>query len=120
MTPSGFTLKLRKHIWTRRLEDVRQLGYDRVILFQFGLGANARYVILELCAQGNILLTDSEFMVMTLLGSHRDDDKGVAIISRHWYPVEICRVFECTTTTKLQAALTSPKESESNEAVEAS
>jgi len=29
-TPSGFTLKLRKHIRTRRLEDVRQLGYDRV------------------------------------------------------------------------------------------
>lgn len=32
MTPSGFTLKLRKHIRTRRLEDVRQLGYDRVCL----------------------------------------------------------------------------------------
>ncbi|KAL6343909.1 hypothetical protein AAG906_027681 [Vitis piasezkii] len=120
MTPSGFTLKLRKHIRTRRLEDVRQLGYDRVVLFQFGLGANAHYVILELYAQGNILLTDSEFMVMTLLRSHRDDDKGVAIMSRHRYPVEICRVFERTATTKLQAALTSPKESESNEAVEAS
>lgn len=99
-TPSGFTLKLRKHIRTRRLEDVRQLGYDRVgilfvilfqicsiyfmvlhvlslsllsqiILFQFGLGANAFYVILELYAQGNIILTDSDFMVLTLLRSHR-------------------------------------------------
>lgn len=29
-TPSGFTLKLRKHIRSKRLEDVRQLGYDRV------------------------------------------------------------------------------------------
>eukprot|EP00897_Mesotaenium_endlicherianum_P003139 jgi/Mesen1/2853/ME000174S02111 len=28
-TPSGFTLKLRKHIRTRRLENVRQLGIDR-------------------------------------------------------------------------------------------
>ena len=43
----------------------------QVVLFQFGLGANAHYVILELYAQGNILLTDSEFMVMTLLRSHR-------------------------------------------------
>lgn len=34
-TPSGFTLKLRKHIRTKRLEDVRQLGYDRVCLFVF-------------------------------------------------------------------------------------
>lgn len=32
-TPSGFTLKLRKHIRTRRLEDVRQIGYDRVYTF---------------------------------------------------------------------------------------
>lgn len=110
MTPSGFTLKLRKHIRTRRLEDVRQLGYDRIILFQFGLGANAHYVILELYAQGNIILTDPEFMVMTLLRSHRDDDKGIAIMSRHRYPVEICRVFERTTITKLQAALSSSKE----------
>ncbi|XP_057468587.1 uncharacterized protein LOC130757767 isoform X1 [Actinidia eriantha] len=109
-TPSGFTLKLRKHIRTRRLEDVRQLGYDRIILFQFGLGANAHYIILELYAQGNILLTDSEFVVMTLLRSHRDDNKGFAIMSRHRYPVEICRVFERTTIVKLKAALTSLEE----------
>ncbi|CAL0300986.1 unnamed protein product [Lupinus luteus] len=115
-TPSGFTLKLRKHIRTRRLEDVRQLGYDRIILFQFGLGENANYVILELYAQGNILLTDSDFMVMTLLRSHRDDDKGLAIMSRHRYPTESCRVFERTTTAKLHAALTSSKEEDNDDA----
>ncbi|KAK2990178.1 hypothetical protein RJ640_014630 [Escallonia rubra] len=170
-TPSGFTLKLRKHIRTRRLEDVRQLGYDRIILFQFGLGANAHYVILELYAQGNIILTDPEFMVLTLLRSHRlicqilvltlltiwfdvifyksksvsksnkvlsysiswlqaynklltandrDDDKGFAIMSRHHYPVEICRVFGRTTSAKLQAALADRKELDNNEYVESS
>ncbi|XP_014518587.1 nuclear export mediator factor NEMF isoform X2 [Vigna radiata var. radiata] len=116
-TPSGFTLKLRKHIRTRRLEDVRQLGYDRIILFQFGLGENANYVILELYAQGNILLTDSSFTVMTLLRSHRDDDKGLAIMSRHRYPVESCRVFERTTIEKLWASLVSSKEDDSDETV---
>ncbi|QCD77441.1 putative translation factor [Vigna unguiculata] len=116
-TPSGFTLKLRKHIRTRRLEDVRQLGYDRIILFQFGLGENANYVILELYAQGNILLTDSNFTVMTLLRSHRDDDKGLAIMSRHRYPVESCRVFERTTIEKLWASLVSSKEDDNDENV---
>ncbi|KAL8490521.1 hypothetical protein ACS0TY_022516 [Phlomoides rotata] len=106
-TPSGFTLKLRRHIRTRRLEDVRQLGYDRIILFQFGLGDNAHYVILELYAQGNILLTDCAFIVLTLLRSHRDDNKGLAIMSRHRYPVEQSRVFERTTTEKLCTALES-------------
>ncbi|KAL3505591.1 hypothetical protein ACH5RR_030973 [Cinchona calisaya] len=119
-TPSGFTLKLRKHIRTRRLEDVRQLGYDRIVLFQFGLGANAHYVILELYAQGNIILTDSEFMVMTLLRSHRDDNKGFAIMSRHRYPVEICRIFERTSSEKLQAAITRPVEPDKMQYVDGS
>ncbi|XP_024025563.1 nuclear export mediator factor Nemf [Morus notabilis] len=116
-TPSGFTLKLRKHVRTRRLEDVRQLGYDRIILFQFGLGASACYIILELYAQGNIILTDSDFTVMTLLRSHRDDDKGVAIMSRHRYPTEICRIFERTTVEKLQATLTITNEPDNIESV---
>ncbi|KAJ0980565.1 hypothetical protein J5N97_008820 [Dioscorea zingiberensis] len=114
-TPSGFTLKLRKHIRTRRLEDVRQLGYDRIILFQFGLGANAHYVILELYAQGNVILTDSEYTVLTLLRSHRDDDKGLAIMSRHRYPIEACRIFERTSFEKLKIELTSLKSSDDKE-----
>nr|GMD52521.1 CTP synthase-like [Ipomoea batatas] len=36
-TSYGFTIKLRKHIRTRRLEDVRQLGYDRHDVFAFGI-----------------------------------------------------------------------------------
>lgn len=104
-TPSGFTLKLRKHVRSKRLEDVRMLGYDRMILFQFGLGSNAHFIILELYAQGNIILTDSEYTVMTLLRSHRDDNKGLAIMSRHRYPVEACRTFERTDFTKLKDTL---------------
>ncbi|EPS59484.1 hypothetical protein M569_15323, partial [Genlisea aurea] len=106
-TPSGFTLKLRKHIRTRRLEDVRQLGYDRIIIFQFGLGVNTHYVILELYAQGNILLTDADFTVLTLLRSHRDDNKGLAIMSRHRYPVENSRAFERTSREKIFRAIES-------------
>ncbi|KAL6970195.1 hypothetical protein U1Q18_029898 [Sarracenia purpurea var. burkii] len=39
-------------------------------------------------------------------------------MSRHRYPVEICRVFERTTITKLQAALTSLKEGDDNDHTE--
>ncbi|KAK2396106.1 Sucrose-phosphate synthase family protein [Trifolium repens] len=56
---------------------------------------------------------------MTLLRSHRDDIKGLAIMSCHRYPVESCRVFERTTTSKLQTALTSSKEDDNYEAVKA-
>ncbi|KAG0521245.1 hypothetical protein BDA96_08G145000 [Sorghum bicolor] len=116
-TPSGFTLKLRKHIRNKRLEDVRMLGYDRIILFQFGLGSNAHFIILELYAQGNILLTDSEYTVMTLLRSHRDDNKGLAIMSRHRYPVEVCRVFVRTDFAKLKDMLTMPDKADDKEEI---
>lgn len=39
----------------------------------------------------------------------RDDDKGLAIMSRHRYPIEACRVFERTSFTKLKMELTSVK-----------
>lgn len=49
--PSNFTLKLRKHIRTRRLEAVRQLGVDRVVDFVFGSGEAAYHLILEMYSQ---------------------------------------------------------------------
>lgn len=43
-TPSNFTLKLRKHLRTRRLEDVRQLGVDRIVDFTFGDPLESLYI----------------------------------------------------------------------------
>lgn len=50
-TPSNFTLKLRKHLRTRRLEDIKQLGVDRIVDFQFGTGDARFHLILELYSQ---------------------------------------------------------------------
>ena len=49
--PSNFTLKLRKHVRTRRLEAVRQLGVDRVVDFVFGSGEATYHLILEMYSQ---------------------------------------------------------------------
>lgn len=46
--PSSFTMKLRKHLRTRRLEGLNQLGADRVIDFVFGIGQNATHLLIEL------------------------------------------------------------------------
>lgn len=40
-TPSNIALKLRLHLRTRRLVDVRQLGSDRVVVFTFGAWTSA-------------------------------------------------------------------------------
>lgn len=42
--------QLRKHIRTKRLEEVRQLGMDRVVVFTFGAGNVQCHLIMELYA----------------------------------------------------------------------
>jgi predicted ribosome quality control (RQC) complex YloA/Tae2 family protein len=59
-TPSSFSMKLRKHIKAKRLEDVRQLASDRVVDFKFGSGDTCHHIILELYAGGNIILCDAK------------------------------------------------------------
>ncbi|ETS78465.1 hypothetical protein PFICI_10527 [Pestalotiopsis fici W106-1] len=63
--PSVFVQKLRKYLKTRRLTSVSQIGTDRIIEFQFSDGQYRLY--LEFFASGNVILTDSDLKILTLL-----------------------------------------------------
>ena len=69
--PSAFTMKIRRHCRTKRLESVRQLGMDRIIHFTFGAGESAFHIIVEMFAKGNIILTDWTGKILTLLRTHK-------------------------------------------------
>lgn len=84
--PSAFAMKLRKFIRTKRLEDVRQLGIDRVVDFKFGSGDTVNHIILELYANGNIVLTDGNYEVIALLRSHQFEE-DVTLKVGEVYPV---------------------------------
>ena len=74
--PSNFAMKLRKHLRNLRLENVTQLGnLDRVVDFRFGSGSYAHHLLLELYAQGNIILTDGEYRILALLRTHEYEVK---------------------------------------------
>ncbi len=55
--------------------------------------------------QGNIVLTDASYNVLTLLRSHRDDDKGLAIMARHPYPIHSIRYYQPITESMLVDAI---------------
>ncbi len=57
------------------------------------------------CVQGNVVLTDSKYEVLTLLRSHRDDDKGMALMPRHPYPIHTIRLRTPLDADQLSAAL---------------
>jgi len=83
--PSQFCAKLRKHLRGLRLEQVTQLGtMDRVVHLVFGSGDAQRHsLMLELYARGNLVLTNNEYTILSLLRSHEynkknDDEKKSA------------------------------------------
>jgi len=63
--PSIFVQKLRKALKTRRVTAVSQIGTDRIIEIQFSDGLYRIY--LEFFAGGNVILTDGDLKILTLL-----------------------------------------------------
>ncbi|XP_076305404.1 ribosome quality control complex subunit NEMF-like [Tachypleus tridentatus] len=89
--PSGFSMKLRKHLKNRRLEIIRQLGIDRIVDIQFGINDAAYHVILELYDRGNIVLTDFEYIILNILRPRAKGSEDVKFVVREKYPVDLAR-----------------------------
>jgi predicted ribosome quality control (RQC) complex YloA/Tae2 family protein len=111
LTPSGFAMKLRKHLRTRQLRDIRQLGIDRIVDFEFGAGDIAHHVIVEFYSGGNIILTDATYTILALLRV-AEPKESIKIAVGKIYPVEQCRQLEPMTEDEL---LTILKESKAKE-----
>uniref|UniRef100_A0A8C4TIE4 Ribosome quality control complex subunit NEMF n=1 Tax=Erpetoichthys calabaricus TaxID=27687 RepID=A0A8C4TIE4_ERPCA len=88
LMPSGFAMKCRKHLKTRRLVSVDQLGVDRIVDFQFGSDEAAYHLIVELYDRGNIVLTDHEYIILNLLRFRTAEAEDVKFAVRERYPVE--------------------------------
>ncbi|KAM7376005.1 hypothetical protein PAMP_005758 [Pampus punctatissimus] len=91
MMPSGFAMKCRKHLKTRRLTHVRQLGMDRIVDIQFGSDEAAYHLIVELYDRGNVILADHEYTILNLLRFRTAEAEDVKIAVRERYPVESAR-----------------------------
>uniref|UniRef100_A0A8C5THQ5 Ribosome quality control complex subunit NEMF n=1 Tax=Malurus cyaneus samueli TaxID=2593467 RepID=A0A8C5THQ5_9PASS len=88
MMPSSFAMKCRKHLKTRRLVSVTQLGIDRIVDFQFGSDEAAYHLIVELYDRGNIVLTDHEYLILNILRFRTDEADDVRFAVRERYPVD--------------------------------
>ncbi|XP_060789872.1 ribosome quality control complex subunit NEMF-like isoform X2 [Neoarius graeffei] len=89
--PSGFAMKCRKHLKSRRLVYIKQLGVDRIVDFQFGSDEAAYHLIVELYDRGNIVLTDHEYTILNLLRFRTAEAEDVKIAVRERYPIENAR-----------------------------
>ncbi|KAI8051426.1 fibronectin-binding protein A N-terminus-domain-containing protein [Syncephalis plumigaleata] len=81
-------VQLRKHIRMRRLTNIRQLGTDRIVHFEF-LGNEAGgdfHLFVEFYASGNIILTDHAFNIIALLRVVQPNE-SVRFAVREPYPL---------------------------------
>lgn len=86
--PTPYVMKLRKFLRTKRLDDIRQLGNDRVVDFRFGSGDSINHILLELYANGNLILTDGNYEILALLRSHQfENEKEMSIQVGEIYPI---------------------------------
>jgi predicted ribosome quality control (RQC) complex YloA/Tae2 family protein len=76
-TPSAFVARLRKHLKSRRITSVTQIGTDRVIEIAFSDGQYRLF--LEFFAGGNVILTDKDYTVITLLRQVSEGDEDVDV-----------------------------------------
>ena len=89
MNPSGFTMKLRKHLNNKRIESIRQLGVDRIVDIQFGVAEFAFHIIIELYDKGNVLITDCDYMILNILRPRKaGEDEDVKYMVKERYPLE--------------------------------
>ena len=66
--PNAFCSKLRKHLRTKRLESIEQLGKDRIVRIQFGTNPQFCYhLIIELYSGGNIILINNNHLILACL-----------------------------------------------------
>ncbi|RZC38320.1 nuclear export mediator factor NEMF -like [Asbolus verrucosus] len=108
VAPSGFSMKLRKHLKNKRLESLTQLGTDRVIDLHFGTGEAAYHVILELYDKGNIILTDYEFTILNVLRPHTEGDRFKFVV-REKYPQDRARKSTMLSENELREILKAAK-----------
>ncbi|CAG5087321.1 Oidioi.mRNA.OKI2018_I69.PAR.g11517.t1.cds [Oikopleura dioica] len=87
--PSGFSMKLRKHLKGKRLINASQLGFDRIIDLQFGTSAclDEYHLIIELYDRGNIILCDQDYTILNLLRARTDKATDERFAVRETYPV---------------------------------
>ena len=85
--PNNFCVKLRKHIRTKLLHDIYQMGMDRVIIMTFGTGENAFHIICEFYAAGNVILTDYNFKILSLLRNYELENDSIRVAVGEIYPI---------------------------------
>ncbi|HJJ36470.1 MAG TPA: ribosome rescue protein RqcH [Methanocorpusculum sp.] len=75
--PSGFSMYLRKYIEGGKVLSIEQKGIERVIIIAIGKGPNEYRLIIELFDEGNLILTDANFVIINAQTQKRFRERDI-------------------------------------------
>jgi predicted ribosome quality control (RQC) complex YloA/Tae2 family protein len=75
--PPQFAMLLRKYISGGKVLGIRQVGLERIIIFDIGKGTTTFHLIIEIFDEGNVVLTDENYAIIKPLRHHRFRDRVV-------------------------------------------
>jgi len=77
---------LRKEIVRAKVDDVQQLGSERIVLVKFTVDSNIRNLIAEFFAGGNIVLCDESMKILAILNPIEVRHRVLKVNTNYVYP----------------------------------
>jgi len=93
--PSGFCMYLRKKLTNSRLRKIKQLGFERIVEFEFETKEDKLSLIFELFSKGNIILTKN-MQILTAAERQKWATREIAPKKEYHYPKREYNLFELT------------------------
>lgn len=84
--PSGYSMYLRKFLDGGKILSVTQKSIERVVILEIGKGGGRLNLIIELFDEGNLIVTDEQFVIQNALKKRRFRERE--IVSGERYEIE--------------------------------
>src|SRR5208337_4812559 len=75
--PPQLAMLLRKYISGGKVLAIRQHGLERILIFDIGKGTLTYRLIIELFDEGNVILTDENYLIVKPLRHHRFREREI-------------------------------------------
>jgi predicted ribosome quality control (RQC) complex YloA/Tae2 family protein len=93
-TPPGFCTFLRRRLKNARLQEIKQLHFERIVQLNFSTKDNKINVFLELFGEGNIIVTDENLKIISLLQTQNWKDRTLRGGVQYIYPKRETNILE--------------------------
>lgn len=75
--PPQYAMLLRKYLSGGKVLSIHQHGLERILIFDIGKGATVYRLIIELFDEGNVILTNEEYVIVKPLRHHRFKEREI-------------------------------------------